>query len=61
MTLAIQDAQVPCRLIQPRKAAQATTAGAVSERKPATTPINKAISKTSVCVTKTLLGTNSPA
>ena len=52
MTLAIQDAHVECRLIQPRKAAQATTAGAVSERNPATTPINKAISKTRQCVTR---------
>src|ERR1700757_5153532 len=53
--LATQDAHVPCRLIQRRKAAQATTVGAVSERNPATTPINKAISTTTACVTKSLL------
>src|ERR1700747_89368 len=60
MSLAIQDAQVACRLIQPRKAAQATTAGAVSERNPATTPISKAINRTSACVTETLLGDEQP-
>ena len=60
MILATQDAQVPCRLIQPRKAAQATTAGAVSERNPATTPISKAISRTSTCVTETLLENDQP-
>src|ERR1700757_3615960 len=55
MMLAIQDAQVAFRLIHPRKAAHATTAGAVSERNPATTPINRASSRTSACVTETLL------
>ena len=32
----------PCRFNHPRYAAQLTTAGAVSVRKPATTPIPKA-------------------
>src|SRR6516225_1768404 len=58
--LATQDAQVWSKSIQPRNAAQATTAGAVSERNPATTPINKAISRTSACVTETLLGDEQP-
>jgi hypothetical protein len=34
-----------CRLNHPRQAAQLTTAGAVSERKPAVTPIPKAKAK----------------
>src|SRR3989442_344083 len=37
----------PERLIQPRCAAQATTAGAVMDRNPATTPIPKASNNTS--------------
>ena len=46
----IQDAQVPSRLIQCSIAAQATTAGAVKARRPATTPISRASNKTSACV-----------
>src|ERR1700743_258852 len=60
MMLAIQDAHVPCRSIQPRYAAHATTAGAVKDRNPATTPISNASNKTRTCVTETLLGYEQP-
>src|SRR4051812_35702848 len=54
----IHDAQVWLRLIQFRKAAQATAAGAVTDRKPATTPINRANSRTRTCVTAIPPGTD---
>src|SRR3954449_4952311 len=46
-----QEAQVFCKLNQVRKTAQATAAGAVRDRNPATTPINSANRRTSTCVT----------
>ena len=50
---ATHSAHVPSRSIQPSAPAHATTAGAVSARKPATTPISRASSRTRKYVMRT--------